>query len=1515
MHPGGIADKVGNRYEALWLIRHLLELIDGRAQAITIEPVGEAGIGVEFAVERNHGTEWHQAKRQTSGSWTIARLASEGVLVTFQCKLAVSATNTCVFVSTDPAKPLRLLKDKQPTAADPEAFERTLSEAEQTAWQKLQQSLGLNNSSSFTWLERCDFLTYPERELGVALAAECDRWFTAVPETTIDTLRRWIEDDHNFNRPLCRQELLDALNGRKIGLKQHEIDRTIPGKIDAANRHYEESYRPIGAGLFDIDRAEVDTLTAALTNQNGPKIIALAGPAGSGKSVIVRKALERIEPDRPALVFRIDQIGGLASLAALGEATIEVSDSPAVVLEQLAGRAVLFIDQADAVSEMSGRAAKVRNVLLRMLRQARYYPGLQIVFSCRPFDLDNDHEFRAIARDPHALRIDLGPLRWTEDVLPVLAQLGIGTKGASPKVQALLCQPIGLALAAELAATGPLELAHVEHIGQLYDALLALRDNELRKIVQPGWSLYEALTALAEAMNQREQLAAPVAVLDRFPGAVQHLQQAGLIVVQSQRVSLMHETLFDYLHARAFVSDGKGLQQYLLGSEQTLFRRTQVRQILAMERDLDRKTYLADLAFILDDKRVRAHVRDLVLRWLSTLPDPSAEEWRLVEASGRGDSRLPRQVGRVIYGGRNWVRLLAQLGILDTWFASGDDEDLFWALRVVEITAHSADAETAEILNRFLELRPDKAAVMLRCFAWFQPERPLPTVADALIKALALCGKNEFEAISEGPFSLADGWVKHATEDAAKIYAATFAAWYRLNPEGTPFRDNRTALNREFHQLIELFEANPFIALGAVLPAMRLAMERSEQDGPNPKEDSIWYWRHKDRGEGPHLVEFLEIVRSTLWRLAKSSPQLVPVLLEDVDPARHVTALHLLLEAASANSELAPLLAAQINNPGLFKAGWHHADAFSAGKAMATCWPKLNREQRKVLENRLMALWPELEFAGECLRECRTPETGGRWSHEQLRVWARHALRDSGKRQWSTFRQLNGVDLSPVARSRARELERKFSGQEPEEPDGIRSGSSRSPIAPERAKRMNDNAWRSAFARDWSERRRWDDYSFSDASDLARVLQVEVKADPDRFLALYWTLPATTPEPFVRGILWAIAETGLGADALDMLLLRLREGDPWRPDDRTLLWLIGRRTGDAIGPEALTELRRIALHGDSGKAAEIKHGSKDKPEPLFRTAMQNGQDLAWRGRQTPRGDALHKLAQLAWDDRAVFEAHRDAVDKLLGEGASEWLIASAMLFLRTAIKHDPPVAALWLEIIVRSAPAALASEYGRQSLVALDAIAPEHGRAALIALLDGDDHGVSAIVAALIVARSFDSVVWDDERARIFSGSDEWRAAVAQAVIEQVDEHGYDLQLRGWIVGFFNDPAQVVRDTASDVFRRINSAAMARNADLYRAFLSSPYFEGEWTYFLHKLNEAPAELDELVLELLELAVSKLPAGGTGRASFGYRLWEPLMRLYASHEGEVAIRKRCLDVVDQLVVSEIGGTDKLSEASR
>lgn len=1518
MHPGGIADKVGNRYEAVWLIRHLSHLIDGRARSITIEALGDEGAGFEFVVDRPTHREWHQCKRQTSGSWTINRLAGEGVLSNFQAKISASPNDTCIFVSTDPSKPIKLLKEKLPAAQDVVQFEAALSGDEQTHWQNLQHQLGYDSSQNLEWLARAEFLTFPETELTASVLAELERWFASPANDVLAALRTWIEDDRNFNRPIGRTEFEACLAERAIAIKQYEFDRTIPGKLSAANRNYDESYRPIGAGLFDIKRAEVDTLVAALADEGLPRTIALAGPAGSGKSAVIRKALGRLNGDtRPVLVFRVDQLAGVSSLSSLGETTIDIDDSPAVVLEQLAGDrlAILIIDQADAVSDMSGRASSVRTVLLRLLRQARHYRQLKIVFSCRSFDLENDHEFRAIADPAFCTRIDITPLRWNEDVLPVSRQLGIGVDQAGPKIQALLCQPIGLAIAAELARNGPVELGHVEHISQLYDELLKLRDREIRNQHQPAWSLYDALGAVARSMSEREQLAAPLSVLDRFPGAADLLQQAGLVVASGQKLALMHESLFDYLHARDFVAQGGRLQDFLLQSEQTLFRRTQVRQILAQERELDRTGYLSDLKFILTDDRVRPHVRDLVVKWLATIADPWLEEWTLVIGSQNSGTALPRYTGRVIFGNKGWLRLLETEGILDTWFQADVEEDLFWIIRAVEGMAKASEADAVRLLSSFLDQRPDKAPVVLRCFSWFQPDHEMPDLANLIIRFLELCDATTLENLGEGSFTLADGWVKNAPSNAGRILSAILENWYRHHETGTPFGDAAHHVHRDFYHFNELAEADPVSALKSVIPAMRVAMDRTEISDKHPSEDRLWYWRRKDRGSGPHSVEFIDMVRTALQKVAREKPECIRDLLAPLDPRRHMTGLHLLLEAISANAALAPLLAEQADNPGLFEAGWHHANAFSAGKAMATAWPQLGPEVREQLEGRLMRLYPEHAFAARCFRKSKLPEVEGDWSPAQQKQWAQHGMADAGKTQWSTFRQLTEVELSPGAKQRARELERKFEGRVPEEPDGIRSGSSRSPIPPDRAKRMSDRAWLSAFGTDWSQRRRLSGIDFvGDAGDLSRVLHEEAKADPERFLALFWQLPRDASPVFARAILQAIAESHLDAAALDALLARLETDAPWQPDEHTLLCLITQRDSKEFGAKALSTLTVIAEKGDIGKEHEAQKKDKDKPEPLFRVAMNLGHELAWRGRETARGKAIDLLGRFAWHDKAQFDQHRNLVDRAFAEQGPDRLLAASGLFVQAAIKHHLQYAAAWLGQMLELAPLAIASDSGRSALLHLDQLDHDVARPLLVSMLNGEDGPLSALAAALIFVRSFDDPQWASERERILNGNEEWRAAAAHVAANQIDRDAHDAQLNALIISFFNDESELVRVAAADVFRNLDTSAMALHAELYRGYLNSRSFEGDRTYFMHRLEDAPAAFDPLVLELLELAAAKVPVD-TRRATIGYRLWEPLMRIYTSNEGNAEIRKRCLDVIDQLVTNDIGGSDKLQEATR
>lgn len=79
---GGEAAKFGDRYEGRWTVRQLLYILQGQADAVTVEAVGEIGEGVEFTLQRGGLTEVHQVKRQigTANEWKPSDLNSCGVL-------------------------------------------------------------------------------------------------------------------------------------------------------------------------------------------------------------------------------------------------------------------------------------------------------------------------------------------------------------------------------------------------------------------------------------------------------------------------------------------------------------------------------------------------------------------------------------------------------------------------------------------------------------------------------------------------------------------------------------------------------------------------------------------------------------------------------------------------------------------------------------------------------------------------------------------------------------------------------------------------------------------------------------------------------------------------------------------------------------------------------------------------------------------------------------------------------------------------------------------------------------------------------------------------------------------------------------------------------------------------------------------------------------------------------------------------------------------------------------------
>jgi DNA-binding XRE family transcriptional regulator len=117
--PGGEADKLGNRYELAWAVRHALECIGDESRSLTVEDVDpDLSHGSEFTYATSGRTEVHQLKRQRGGSnaWSITALTR--LRIFDSAARHVAAGREFHFVSLIPAGPLVELSDRARRSAD-----------------------------------------------------------------------------------------------------------------------------------------------------------------------------------------------------------------------------------------------------------------------------------------------------------------------------------------------------------------------------------------------------------------------------------------------------------------------------------------------------------------------------------------------------------------------------------------------------------------------------------------------------------------------------------------------------------------------------------------------------------------------------------------------------------------------------------------------------------------------------------------------------------------------------------------------------------------------------------------------------------------------------------------------------------------------------------------------------------------------------------------------------------------------------------------------------------------------------------------------------------------------------------------------------------------------------------------------------------------------------------------------------------------------------------------------------
>jgi len=393
-----------------------------------------------------------------------------------------------------------------------------------------------------------------------------------------------------------------------------------------------------------LDRPELATLTTRIDTEETSTTVVL-GERGSGKSVLLAKlgqlALEKgwtifaIKADRLTEENESEVEHALGARARLADLLRETAAR---------GKTLLLVDQLDAVAEIADRSARRMNFLLNLIQRTSNIENLHVVVSSRTFEFETDTRLRSI----HAERLDLQLPPW-EHIAPIISRAHHRAEAFSDALRELLRNPWALNIYLTVAEPEQEFASLTELLEALWQSsVVAAPDANERA---------ELLNELVESMTRLEELSLPASAADRHPGAVAGLRAANILMQEGVRLSLRHQTFYEFILARQLARDDAALVAHVLEHQDGVFVRPAIIATLAYMRECGTSVYLRVVGALLSRDDIRLHIRALVVDFLASQQRPAhgeiAHVLRLL--------REPLFIGRILLAAASsveWFRIV-----------------------------------------------------------------------------------------------------------------------------------------------------------------------------------------------------------------------------------------------------------------------------------------------------------------------------------------------------------------------------------------------------------------------------------------------------------------------------------------------------------------------------------------------------------------------------------------------------------------------------------------------------------------------------------------------------------------------------------------------------------------------------------------------------------------------------------------------------------------------------------------
>lgn len=1473
--PGGEADKIGNRYEGAWTVARMLDVLAGRGESVRVEPLGELGSGVEFIFRRSDGTvEAHQVKRQVgvANEWSYGQLNSRGIWD--KARLHAEAGRDYHFVSMTPFRPLQELTDQIRNSNDYASFVLgTPPDKSSTLFLKLGNYYG-GPENAYRILGRIYVRTIDETELASNNAVFAEMLLEGSPGAQSRAVLGEILE-HSIDRELTAQWILNALHPYGLRSRLAGSHRGLADKVSDLTAKWVSQ---TGSQLIQpiIHREEADQLRALMSADERAHFV--VGVAGGGKTAVLHEATQKLVDDGvPVLVLRLDRYGPLSSATALGE-QLGLGMSPVAALAAAAdGRpAFLMVDQVDAVSLVSGRLPDNFEVVAELVLESAAIPDLHVVLATRQFDVENDYRIRGL-RDRRGTTVLTIPMLSDGQVDRAVEDFGLPATTLTPHQRDILRVPLHLALLATIADETN-ALGFVNSL-RLFDAYWNRKIQSTRRENRTV-RFAKVVGRVAQVISERQELSVPFGVLDDEDLALDAsvLVSEQVLVQDGDRIAFFHEGFFDYAFARQWLNRGQTLVGFLSGDPQELFRRGQVRQILAHLRSSEPQRFLDEVQELLECDQIRFHIKDACLGVLGGLTDPNSSEARMVVKIARDRPELRTRLWDHTRTPA-WFERLDSDGYVAAWL-NGEDEDQGRAMELMAAAARTMPDRLAGILqdHRNAEQYP----------AWL---RWIVRFADLG------AGQRLVEVLLQG---IREGCFDHNPGDLwfVAYRAGTGHPQLGLDVVSAFLIDRPGSLELDANGRIGSLESTDHFATEVVRPIaaaeplrfchrflpyvleVMAATADPEVSGEGPVPDAHFCNPFGFRGQNIHLDDFIfTSLSDALAQLAANDPEEIRPLLERLAADPHAGAQRLLYEALKSNGAAYADVAATLllEGPHRLLCGNSRDSVWTTRQLLTAISPHLTDQQFIQLET--------------VIRDVRF-----QWE----RRWP-------GRPAFSLLSALQEDRLSDVGRRRLGELRRAYGMNQPAQPDSIIRGTVVPPIASDAARRMDDSNWLRAMGK---HSRSFEALATlrGGAGELAQVLQEQTQSDPDRFARLALQLTHETHPAYINAILLGLgAASDLGDSSVVFAAVRHIAALGHPEIDQFL--------GMALRPLLKTAPLDIVNLLCGRVIASVAAVRADPPAVAMSDDSgddETGRDIWTRGLSIARGSLADVLADLVAHDvdgsRTVAAA--PAMACLAGDSSISVRACAARL-IHASLRYARPAAIGAFISLIDTDDALFAAPPVTRLLVAMGYVDPDLVKPLIGRMLEARSAGARKEGGRLAVLAALE---WSD-RAHLDTLLDhqdsEARAGAAHEAAYRLTHTTDPGTAADVLQAMMNDDEEGVQQAAAEMAMALRGHRLEPHEGTIGNLIDSAAFVHALPQLLITLERAPDRVDSLILRCAHRFVRRLgPQASdvsTGAAGDAQQVGRLVVRGLAQSRS-MDRRAALLDVLDDLLRMGAYGID-------